>query len=225
MQRTGTKNMPADICTKAFVNSDEWKHVRGLFATARTLDETFQIVNSLGGPSGLAPTHVAPDRSSTQTEMKLESAHNEIMRNLAALGAAAPRAKDSEIDQHSLPICPPSGVACPGTPPVGERQSDRTLIETCCPTHSVLGRAVAEAHGCETVRLTALDDFGTEAGLRKWLTSIRGGSQTPLLGLDPLYRRLGATVREPASPGVSTTTCGALQSVPETLAACRYPDG
>ena len=95
MQRTDTKNMSAHFVTKTFVNSDEWKHVRGLIATARTLDDTFQIVSSSGGPSGLAPSHVAPDLSSTQTEMKLENAHNKMMRNPAALGAAAPRAKDS----------------------------------------------------------------------------------------------------------------------------------
>ena len=69
MQWTDTKKMSADIFTKAFVNSDEWKHVRGLIATVRTLDDKFQVVNSKGGPTGLAPTHVAPDLSFTQTEI------------------------------------------------------------------------------------------------------------------------------------------------------------
>ena len=61
--------------------------MRGLVTTTRSLDDKSQVVNSKGGPTNLAPTPVAP----THTEMKLEIAHNAMMRDLAARGGAAAR--------------------------------------------------------------------------------------------------------------------------------------
>jgi hypothetical protein len=118
----------------------------------------------------------------------------ESIAQLIALGFVLPSIVSPTVDD----------VSPTSYPSIAVDDCERTLVEICCSTDSVLGRECADSKGCRIVRITEKEDFTLPSTLRVVKLQLKRNvlvwASLPCTGGCPWARvnllRLGSTFRE-----------------------------